>query len=114
MKEQTIYIVKLWIRPEACERFFDWLNTSHFADVVALPGFLWGRSYALEEAGEDGWPAHMMMYGIESREALESYFNSDAPAGFTQERIDLGLDDDLRFERFIGVPGKVLRSSNAT
>ena len=110
MEEKTIYFVKLWINPEASERFFDWLNTSHFADVVALPGFLWGRMIALEASNEDGWPAYMMMYGVESREALEAYFKSDAPAGFAKERQELDLDEHLRFERDIGAPAKFLQS----
>lgn len=110
MEEKTIYFVKLWIRPEACERFYEWLNGSHFADVVALPGFLWGRCYELEETSEDGWPALMMMYGLQSRQALEAYFNSDAPAGFAKERVDLDLDDHLRFERYIGTPGEIIQT----
>jgi hypothetical protein len=79
-------------------------------DVVSQPGFLWARMIFLEETSEDGWSSYMMMYGVESREALEVYFNSDASARYAKERADLGLDDLVRVERHIGDPGPLLTS----
>jgi hypothetical protein len=72
--------------------------------VVGQPGFLWARMFDLEQSDEDGWPAYMMMYGLESREALEAYFGSDAPPRYARERIELDLDRLIRANRFFGKP----------
>ncbi len=110
MEEKTVYIVQFWTRPDGGERVIEWLNGTHLADVVSQPGFLWARMFAMEQTSDDGWPAYMMMYGLESREALETYFNSDAQARYAKEREALGLDELLRVERYVGTPGVSLRS----
>jgi hypothetical protein len=109
MEEKTVYIVQFWLKPDGGQKVLDWLNGNHLTDVVNQPGFLWARMFDLEQADEDGWPAYMMMYGLESRQALEDYFNSEAPKQYARERIELGLDELLRAERYFGSPGEILR-----
>ena len=110
MEEKVVYVVHFWTRPDGGERVIDWLNGAHLADVVAQPGFIWARMFSMEHSSEDGWPAYMMMYGLESREALEAYFNSDATARYAEERRKLNLDELVRVERYIGTPGVFLKS----
>ena len=110
MEEKTVYIVQFWTRPEGGNRVIDWLNDKHLADVVAEPGFLWARMFSLEQTSEDGWPAYMMMYGLESREALEKYLTGDSPVRYATEREELGLAELLRVERYIGTPGVLFHS----
>ena len=109
MEEKTVYIVQFWLDPEGGEKVLDWLNGNHLADVVGQPGFLWARMFDLEQVDDDGWPAYMMMYGLESRQALDDYFNSDAPLQYARERAELGLEEVLRTERYFGTPGEILR-----
>jgi hypothetical protein len=99
MNAPAIYMVKFWIKPGGEERVFDWLDKGHLADVVRQPGFLWTRRYRLIEPDEEGWPAFAMIYGVESLEALEAYFQSEATACYAKEREDLGLNDLLKMDR---------------
>lgn len=110
MEEKTVYIVQFWTKPDGGEKVIAWLNGMHLGDVVAQPGFIWARMFTMEQTDDDGWPAYMMMYGLESRQALEDYFNSDAPIRYAKERQELGLDELLRVDRYIGTPGIYLKS----
>ncbi len=99
MDAPAIYIVKFWIKPGEEKRVFDWLDGGHLQDVVAQPGFLWARRYNLVEPDAEGWPAFAMIYGVESLDALNTYFNSEATEIYAQERIDLGLNPLLKMDR---------------
>jgi hypothetical protein len=44
-----------------------------------------------------------MIYGAENLEALHTYFKSDEPARFAQERAEKGIDELIRVERDWGV-----------
>ena len=99
MDAPAIYLVKFWIKPGEEARVLDWLDGGHLQDVVAQPGFLWARRIALVEPDADGWPAHAMIYGVTSLDALRTYFESDAPRRYAQERVALGLDPLLRMDR---------------
>jgi hypothetical protein len=102
LQEEICYVVRFWIDPVDGGRVLDWLNDAHLADVAAQPGFLWARLIELEENDEWGWPAYVMIYGIQSREALESYLTGDAPLRYARERSELGIDPVLRAERSSG------------
>lgn len=104
MEEKAVYIVQFWIDPDEGHKVMDWLTGTHLADVVAQPGFLWARMFDLEQTDDDGWPAYMMMYGLESRDMLDAYFNSDAPVRYARERTELDLDRLIRANRFFGKP----------
>ena len=70
------------------------------AEVTAQPGFRWLRRVRLDQDAEDGWHAYMMIYGLESREALLRYFESDAPKQYAEERKP--FEQHLRTERALG------------
>lgn len=99
MDAPAIYLVNFWIRPGHETEVFDWLDNGHLVDVVKQPGILWTRRYALSEADNEGWPAYAMIYGVESEDALQNYFKSDAPIRYAKERQSLGLDDLLKMDR---------------
>lgn len=99
MEAPAVYLVRFWIRPGGEARVLDWLDNGHLVDVVKQPGFLWARRYRLVEPDDEGWPAHSMIYGLESIEALERYFESEATERYAQERVELGLDELLKMDR---------------
>lgn len=99
MDAPAIYMVKFWVKPGGEERVFDWLDNGHLADVVRQPGFLFTRRYRLVEPDDAGWPAFAMIYGVESLEALDAYFDSEATRRYARERAELGLDDLLKMDR---------------
>lgn len=87
MDAQVLYVVRFWVDPRGRREVFDWLDGGHCAEVVAQPGFLFYHRVALEQPGEDGWPSYMMVYGLQSRQALEDYFNDAAlHRKFTEQR----------------------------
>ncbi len=99
----AVYMVRFWIKPGGEEKVLDWLDTSHIADVVGQPGFLWARRFRLEGTDDDGWAAHAMIYGLESMDHLHAYMNGDAARGYAEERETLGLAPLLRMDRCWGV-----------
>ena len=99
MDAPAIYLVKFWVKPGGEARVFDWLDKGHLADVVQQPGFLWTRRYRLVEPDDEGWPAFAMVYGVESLDALNAYFQSEATARYAREREELGLNDLLKMDR---------------
>jgi len=98
----AVYLVRFWIKPGSEAKVFDWLDKGHIADVVAQPGFLWARRYKLEQATEDGWPGYAMIYGLESLDRLQAYFDGEAVKQYAKERQELGLDALLRMDRAWG------------
>ena len=100
MDAPYLYVVKFWIHPDGRKVVMDWLDGRHMAEVVAQPGFLFVRRVKLEQDSADGWSAHMMIYGLESKAALQRYFDSPAPARFAQERKP--FEHHLRMERVFG------------
>jgi hypothetical protein len=92
--------VRFWISPQGVDAVLHWLDSKHTAEVAAQPGFLSAHRVRLEEDAADGWHAHMMIYGLESREALMRYFASDAPKRFAEERKP--FEHHLRTERAWG------------
>ena len=95
----AIYLVRFWVKPGGEQKVIDWLDKTHLADVVSQPGFHWAKRYRLLQDDADGWSAHAMIYGVDSVDALEAYFASDATKRYAQERIDLGINDLLKIDR---------------
>jgi hypothetical protein len=85
MDGAMLYIVRFWVRPDGGQAVIDWLDTRHMAEVAEQPGFLWARRCRLDQDAEDGWHAHMMLYGLTSRAALEAYFAGEARRRFMEE-----------------------------
>jgi hypothetical protein len=92
-----LYIVKFWVSPQGEEGLLHWLDSKHMAEVTSQPGFRWSRRVRLDQDAEDGWHGYMMIYGLESREALLRYFESDAPKQYAAERKP--FEQHLRMER---------------
>lgn len=101
MDAPVMYGSKFWVSPEGHQQVFAWLDGGHCAEVVAQPGFLFTKRLKLEQAGDDGWACYMMLYGLESRQALDDYFaNKALHEKFTQQRAP--FNHHLRMERFWG------------
>ncbi len=100
MDAPYFYLVKFWVHPDSRKAVLDWLDTGHMADMVALAGFLFVKRVKLEQVSEDGWSAFMMIYGVESKSALQRYFEGPAPARFAQQRKQ--FEHHLRMERVFG------------
>ena len=87
MEAPVIYLVRFWVSPQGRQQVFDWLDGGHCAEVIAQPGFLFFQRIKLEQPGDDGWDSYCMLYGLESRAALDAYFaNTALHAKFTAER----------------------------
>lgn len=97
MDAPFLYIVRFWVDPAGMTDVMNWLEGRHMAEVASLPGFLWVRRAKLDQQADDGWSAFMMIYGLESREALHRYFDSDAPPRFAKERQP--FEQYLRMDR---------------
>jgi hypothetical protein len=96
-----MYVSRFWVDPKGVEEVFAWLDGGHVAEVVAQPGFRFAKRLKLEQKSEDGWDAYMMLYGLESREALDAYFSDKALSErFARERAP--LERYLRLERYWG------------
>ena len=78
MDAPVIYPVKFWVAPEGQRPVFEWLDGGHNAEAEAQPGFKYFQRIRLEQDSDDGWLSYAMIYGVESREALENYFNDKA------------------------------------
>ena len=100
MDAAFFYVVKFWIDPKGAATVLQWLDDTHMADVVAQPGFKFVRRLRLDQDAEDGWHAYMMIYGLDSRESLKRYFDSDAPKRYAVERKP--FEQYLRTERAWG------------
>ncbi len=100
MNARVLYFVRVWVSPDGGQRYLDWLERKHMAEVIREPGFLWAKRCRLEQADERGWAGYLLVYGLGSRDALERYLRSPA-----RERFWRGLEpfnDVHRGERFWG------------
>ena len=96
-----IYAVRFWVAAEGKAPMMQWLEGSHVREVVSQPGFLWCRMLDLKEKDDKGWDAYSMIYGIESRAAIDAYnANTALAARFVKEREPFA--SLLRIERFMG------------
>ena len=101
MKAPFMYISRFWIAPQGREQLFAWLDGGHVAEVVSQPGFLFAHRIKLDQRGDDGWESYQMLYGLASRQALETYFaNTALHDKFTRERASFA--QYLRMDRAWG------------
>jgi antibiotic biosynthesis monooxygenase (ABM) superfamily enzyme len=100
MDAPILYMVKAWVAPDGGERYLHWLEQKHMAEVIREPGFLWARKCRLDQTDEKGWVGYLLIYGLESRAALETYLNSPARQRFWKELEP--LNSVHRAERFYG------------
>lgn len=96
-----MYMSRFWISPAGREQLFAWLDGGHCAEVVSQPGFLFFKRVKLEQKSDDGWDSYAMLYGLESRQALDNYFaNRALHEKFAQQRAPFA--QHLRMDRFWG------------
>lgn len=97
-----VYFVRLWVDPRIEAPLLEWLDAGgHVRDVIGHPGFLWARRYRLAQDADDGWHAYVMLYGLESKARLETYFaNAESQARFRRERAP--FEAGLRMDRMWG------------
>ncbi len=100
MDAPVLYMVKVWVSPDGGSGYLRWLEHKHMAEVIAEPGFLWARKVHLDQVDDKGWEGYLLIYGLESRDALEAYLKSDARERFWHELEPLNAVH--RAERFHG------------
>jgi heme-degrading monooxygenase HmoA len=101
MKAPVLYILSFAVNPTAAKPLFAWLDGSHCKEVATQPGFLFCHRVRLEQHTPDGWDRYMMIYGVESEEALQAYFsNQELKERFAREREP--YNPHLRIERAWG------------
>lgn len=101
MNAPVMYVVRFWVAPAGHDELFAWLDGGHCAEVLAQPGFLFVKRLKLEQRGDDGWDSYLMLYGLESRQALEDYFaNAALHEKFNQQRAK--FSQHLRMDRAWG------------
>jgi len=74
----VIYEVNLFVEREIEADYRVWLE-KHIAEILALPGFLDAQSFDVEQDDNAGTLAISVQYRLESREALDNYFEQHAP-----------------------------------
>ena len=100
MDAPILYMVRAWVSPDGGQRYLDWLERKHMREVIREPGFLWARRCRLDQVDDKGWRGYLLIYALESRQALEAYLKCPAREGFWQE---LKAFDDVHYaERFYG------------
>ncbi len=101
MDAPVMYVVRFWVAPAGKDALFAWLDGGHNAEVVAQPGFRFVKRLKLEQKSDDGWESYMMIYGLESTQALQAYFaNAELAAKFNAERAPFA--QYLRMDRAWG------------
>ena len=71
-----IYEVNLSVDPEVADSYAAWLGP-HIEEVLAVPGFVAAEWWDVE-ADSDGRVRWCVQYRVESREALQAYFDEHA------------------------------------
>lgn len=100
MDAPVLYVVKLWVSPDGGDRYLEWLEAKHMAEVIREPGFRWAQKCRLEQTDDQGWMGYLLTYGLDSREALEAYLHSPARDRFWRELEP--FNSVHRAERFYG------------
>ena len=101
MDAPMMYVVRFWVDPTGHDAVFAWLDGGHCAEVIAQPGFRFVKRIKLDQKSDDGWDSYFMLYGLDSREALDAYFADKALAdNFTQQRAPIARY--LRMDRSWG------------
>jgi len=100
MDAPVLYMVRAWVAPNGGDRYLHWLENKHMAEVIREPGFLWARKCCLDQPDDKGWAGYLLIYGLESRAALDTYLHSPARERFWRELEP--LNDVHHAERFYG------------
>lgn len=80
-----IYCLLIEVDPSNGQPYLGWLLGGHIEVVAKNPGFLSGRITEFNEPANDGWLRYMVVYEVESKAALEAYWQSDTFKGYGEE-----------------------------
>ncbi|HLL52452.1 MAG TPA: DUF4286 family protein [Myxococcaceae bacterium] len=72
---RVLYMVTIEVSPESEARWDSWHSEHHVPDLLAQPGFLGARKFRDPDEGKDGWARYLVLYEVESPEALEAYLS---------------------------------------
>jgi quinol monooxygenase YgiN len=70
---RVMYMVTIEVAPDVEDRWNSWHSEQHVPELLAQPGFLGARKYRDPDEGKDGWARYIVLYELESPEALEAY-----------------------------------------
>ena len=73
-----LYEVNLFVERDIEVNYRAWL-IQHIAEILTLPGFLDAKSFDVEQGDNADVVAISVQYRLESRQALDNYFEHDAP-----------------------------------
>lgn len=95
-----VYSLLVHVDPDRGGDYVAWLDNKYIADVVGFPGILWAHKVRLDEPADDGWERYLVIYGLESRQVLARYHESELLRNFAEELKPFeGL---FRLQRFFG------------
>ncbi len=103
----VLYMVSGEIAPDVEAAWDAWNTEHHLPDVLREPGFLRARKYRLEGDTADGWKRWLIVYEMESREALEAYLNGEAVIRLRNDQT-VRFGGRTRLSRSIGIPSATL------
>lgn len=72
-----IYEVNVFVQRDIEDHYRQWLD-KHIAEILALPGFIDAQSFDVQQDDTDGDVAICVHYRLESRAALDNYFEQHA------------------------------------
>jgi hypothetical protein len=96
-----VYVVTMWVSPKNGHLVIEWLDTTHIAEILGQPGFLWAQRVRLQQTRDDGWVAHQIIYGLESAKALDDYQKSPQRETFSRQARERFAKQGLRFEELV-------------
>jgi len=76
VSHRVIYELTIEIDPASEPEWLDWYTRIHVFDVLKQPGFRRATFYRAE-TNSDEWAKYVIAYEVESRQALDAYFQSD-------------------------------------
>ncbi len=73
----VLYTITAEVNPIDEATWNEWHTRFHMPDVLAQPGFLRGTKYKID-GPTDEWSQYIVLYEVESREALDAYLKGEA------------------------------------
>ncbi|HJW83703.1 MAG TPA: DUF4286 family protein [Anaerolineae bacterium] len=77
MSNGVVYELTIEVDPASEPEWLDWYTRIHVYDVLKQPGFRRATFYHVE-TNSDEWAKYVISYEVESRQALDAYFQGDA------------------------------------
>ena len=106
----VLYMVAGEIAPDVEAAWDEWNTAHHLADVLREPGFLGASKYRLEGDAPDGFKRWLIVYEMESREALEAYLTGDAVKRLRRDHTSR-FGERTRLSRSIAIPSARIEKS---